>query len=377
MSDNVMFIQGNEAIVHGAIAAGARFFGGYPITPSSEIAEHASMLLPLVDGIFIQMEDEMASFASVEGASAAGLKGFTATSGLGFSIMQEHIGHAIMSEIPCVIVVVQRGGPGTGLATKPAQGDMMQARWGTNGDHSIIALAPSSVEECYELTVKAFYFAEKYRTPVVILSDAAVGKMYEGVTLRKLLPEEIASPRIPDCSPADYRTYRYDPDNIAVLAPMGGKYQVHLCSSVHDEFGHSKGTPQNSNKSVRYLTEKIEKHVDDITITKEYCLEDAEVVLVSFGCSCRSARGAAEMLGEQGVKAGVLQLLTLWPFPKKEIEKVLIQSKLVAVPELNLGQLYNEICRYNIFDTEIISINKVSGELITPTEIVDAIKEVF
>lgn len=373
--NKLKFMQGNEAVVHGAIAAGARFFAGYPITPSSEIAEHASLLLPKIDGTFIQMEDEMASLACVEGASTAGVMGFTATSGPGFCVMQEHIGHAVMCEIPCVIVVVQRGGPSTGLATKPAQGDLMQTRWGCNGDHSIIALSPSSVEECYEMTVKAFYYAEKYRTPVVVLSDGITGKMYENVCLRELSPEELPPKRIPQGDPKDYRTYNFDPDNIPVLAPFGTEYQVHLSSAMHNELGYSFGTPANADRVTRYLVDKIEKHVDDITITKKYYMDDAELVFVTYGCSARSARGAVEKLREQGVKAGLLQLLTVWPFPEKEVVEVLKTAKTVVVPELNLGQLYEQIAIRNDFGTKIIPINKVKGELITPQEILDALKE--
>lgn len=370
---NMKFMQGNEAVVHGAIAAGARFFAGYPITPSSEIAENCSLLLPKVGGTFIQMEDEMASLACVEGASCAGVMAFTATSGPGFCIMQEHIGHALMCEIPCVIVVVQRGGPSTGLATKPAQGDVMQARWGCNGDHSIIALSPSSVEECYELTAKAFYFAEKYRTPVIVLSDGITGKMYENVNLRPLSPEELPPARIPDCKPEDYRTYNFDPDNIPVLAPFGTEYQVHLSSAMHNELGYSFGSPENSHRCVHYLVDKIDSHIDDITMIKSYEMDDAELVLISYGCSARSARGAVEQLRREGVKAGLLQLLTIWPFPKKEVSEALRRAKVAAVPELNLGQIYQEVAACNA-GTRLISVNKVKGELLTPQEIIDAVR---
>ncbi len=371
---NMKFMQGNEAVARGAIAAGARFFAGYPITPSSEIAEQCSLLLPKVGGTFIQMEDEMASLAAVEGASCAGVMGFTATSGPGFCIMQEHIGHALMCEIPCVIVVVQRGGPSTGLATKPAQGDVMQARWGCNGDHSIIALSPSSVEECYELTAKAFYFAEKYRTPVIVLSDGITGKMYENVNLRELGEDELPPKREIAGDPADYRTYNFDPDNIPPLAPFGTAWQTHLSSAMHNELGYSFGAPENADRCVRYLTDKIEKHIDEITMTRSYEMEDADVVFISYGCSARSARGAVEKLRESGVKAGLLQLQTVWPFPKKEVTAALGQAKVVAVPELNLGQIFQEVAACNK-GTKLISIPKVKGELLTPQEIIDAIKE--
>lgn len=375
MDNQVKYMQGNEAIVRGAIAAGAKFFGGYPITPSNEIAAHSSVMLPLVGGTFIQMEDEMASMGAVIGASAAGLKAYTATSGLGFSLMQEHIGHAIMCEVPCVIVDVQRGGPATGLATKPAQGDIMQARWGTNGDHTIIALSPSSVEECYECMLKAFYYAEKYRGPVVVLSDAITGHLLEGVTLRKPNADEIAPPRIPDCAPENYNSYNFDADNPQVLAPLGSPWQVHLCSAVHDETGKSAPTPANSDKTIKYLYNKIEDHTDDIVITKEYDTEDAEIVIVSYGITARSARAAVENLRAEGIKAGLLQMVTVWPFAKKAVEKVFSQAKLVVVPEMNLGQIYDEMKKYNTTGTRMICVNKVRGELITPAEITVAIKE--
>lgn len=375
MDNKVKYMQGNEAIVRGAIAAGAKFFGGYPITPSNEIAAHSSVMLPLVDGTFIQMEDEMASMAAVIGASASGLKAYTATSGLGFSIMQEHIGHAIMCEVPCVIVNVQRGGPATGLATKPAQGEIMQARWGTNGDHSIIALSPSGVEECYECTLKAFYYAEKYRCPVIVLSDAITGHLLEGVTLRKPNPDEIAPPRIPNCAPENYNTCNFDEDSPQVLAPFGSPWQTHLCSAVHDETGKSAPNADNSDRIVRYLYNKIEKHAKDIIITKEYEMEDAEIVIIAYGITARSARASVENLRAQGMKVGLLQMVTIWPFAEDAVKKALDQAKMVVVPELNLGQIYDEMRKYNTGGTKMVSINKVRGELITPAEIEARIKE--
>ena len=376
MSDKVMFMQGNEAIVRGAIAAGANFYAGYPITPSSEIAEKASELLPLCGGVYMQMEDELSSMTAVEGSTLAGARSFTATSGLGFSMMQEHIGHAVMCEVPCVIVDVQRGGPATGLATKPAQGDVMQARWGTNSDHSIITLAPASVEECYELAIKAFHLAYRFRTPVIILSDASVAHMVENVRLRTPKPEELPASRDPQCDPSEYLPHRFDPDHPATLAAFGSKYIYHMVSSTHDETGLAKTTPDVSDRLVHYLWDKIENHAEEIAYTKEYEMEDAEIVLISFGCSARSARGAMEKLLAQGVKAGVLQLQTIWPFPVKAVQKALAQAKLAVVPELNLGQLYSEVQRYNVEGRKVISVTKVRGELITPDEIIKAIEEV-
>lgn len=370
-----MLIQGNEAIVRGAIAAGANFYAGYPITPSSEIAEKSSELLPLYHGVFVQMEDELSSMSAVEGATLAGARAFTATSGLGFSMMQEHIGHAVCCEIPCVIVDVQRGGPATGLATKPAQGDLMQARWGTNGDHSIIALSPASVVECYELAIKAFKLADEYRTPVVILSDACVGHMCENVTLRTPSAEELPPERDPHCKPEDYNPHRFDPDDPATLAPFGSQYMFHISSSTHDETGFTKATAPVSDKLVHYLWDKIENHADEIALTKEYQMDDAEIVIISWGCSVRSARGAMEKLRAKGVRAGVLQLQTVWPFPESAVKKAMDKAKLVVVPEMNLGQLYDVIKSRCGSDKKMISVTKVRGELIAPDEIIKAIEE--
>jgi len=369
------FIQGNEAVVHGALAAGAKFFAGYPITPSSEIAEKASELLPREDGVFLQMEDEIASMAAVMGASVAGLKAFTATSGLGFSLMQEHVGYACMCEIPCVIVEVQRGGPATGQPTKPCQADLMQVRYGTNGDHSIIALSPSSVQECYDLTVKAFYYAEKYRTPVIVLTDACIGHLMETVDLRDLDMEEVNYNRIPDCPPSEYTTYRFNPDECRPMVPFGKGYELHFASGMHDENGQYIEDTDAAGKLVTYLTDKIEKHIDEISLVKEINIEDADVVMISFGCSVRSSLGAIDEFKREGIKAGLLQLQTVWPMPVNEVKKVLNTGKTVVVPELSLGQLYGEISKLNNNGANIISVTKVNGELIYPKEIVQAVRE--
>ncbi|TYP59859.1 2-oxoacid:acceptor oxidoreductase subunit alpha [Thermosediminibacter litoriperuensis] len=375
MHDRIKFLQGNEACVEGALTAGASFYAGYPITPSSEIAELASIRLPAVGGVFIQMEDEIASMAALVGASMAGAKAFTATSGPGFSLMQENIGLAIMTEAPCVIINVQRSGPSTGLATKPAQADVMQARWGTHGDHAIIVLSPASVQECYELMIQAFNFAEEFRTPVIFLSDEIVGHMREKVILRDDIP--IVNRKFPKVDPPEYRPYQPGEDGVPPLAYFGSDYIFHASSSMHDETGYPNNVPDNAEKVIKRLYKKIYDHRDEIIITKEYETEDAEIILVSFGASARSAREAVYILRESGYKAGLLQLNTLWPFPDEKVRQLADRAKFMVVPEMNLGQIISEVKRVVEARIPVYGVNKVNGEIITPYEILGKIKEVF
>lgn len=373
---NVRFMQGNAAIAAGAFAAGARFYAGYPITPSSEIAEISSKQLPKLGGLYIQMEDEIGSIAAIIGASASGKKSFTATSGPGFSLMQENLGVAIMAEVPCVIINVMRSGPSTGLATKPAQGDFMQSRWGTHGDHGMIVLSPSSVEDCYYLMVKAFNFAEKYRTPVVFLADEIIGHMQERAVINEIKPEDIINRKQPTCDPKDYMPFKVDEDGIAPLASYGSDYIIRLSGSTHDDSGFPNAKPENADKFVRHYTDKIEKNKKDITIVREYNMEDAEYAIITFGCSTRPALEAMDMLKEEGKKVGILQLVTLWPFAEEEVMKVCNQVKGVVVPELNLGQLIGEVKRVNQNNIPIVGLNKVNSLSIHPNEIIDKIREV-
>ena len=370
--------MGNEAIAEGAMAAGARFYAGYPITPSSEIAEVAARRLPQLGGMYIQMEDEIASMAAIIGASASGVMSFTATSGPGFSLKQENLGVAVMGEIPCVIINVMRSGPSTGLATKPAQGDVMQARWGTHGDHGIIALSPATVQECYDLTARAFLLAERYRTPVIVLTDELVGHMREGYQRRELCPEELPRRKWPTCSPESYRPYDFQSqeDGIAPLAAYGSEYIFRINGSGHDEMGNANSQPTNANKFIRHYTEKILRHKADIIQTKGYALEDAESVIISYGCSARSAMAAVELGRQQGLKIGLLQLLTIWPFPEDEVRQVLAKAKGVVVPELNLGQVLGEVQKLNSYATPLAGVNRVDSQLITPSEVLEALKEV-
>ncbi|WP_317303353.1 2-oxoacid:acceptor oxidoreductase subunit alpha [Acidaminococcus timonensis] len=371
------FMEGNEAMTAGAIAAGARFFAGYPISPSSEVAKAAAKELPRHGGIYIQMEDELSSMAALLGASLAGKKAFTATSGPGFSLMQENLGLGVMSELPCVLYNVQRSGPSTGAATKPAQGDLMQARYGTHGDHSIIALSPSSVQDCYDLSITAFNLAEKYRTPVIFLADEVVGHLRETLTIREPEPDEIVNRKTPDTTEqAKFRPYDYSGTEVAPMVPVGDRnLLMRTTGSTHDEKGEFCPSPENIDRVTHYLVDKIEKHVDDITITRKYQMEDADVVLISFGCSVRSSLSAIEILRKKGVKAGLLQLVTVWPMPEKEIRAALQQAKTVIVPELNLGQLAGEVRKYNDYGCKVLQANRTDGILITPQQIVDVYEE--
>ncbi len=375
----VVFASGNEAIAEGALAAGARFYAGYPITPSSEIAEAAARRMPEVGGVYIQMEDELSSMAAIIGASAAGKKAFTATSGPGFSLMQENLGMAVMGEIPCVVVNVQRSGPSTGMATKPAQGDVMQARWGTHGDHGMIALAPSSVQDCYDLTIRAFSLAEKYRTPVVLLADAAIAKLRERAVFRAPSPGEIVERAMPTCQPEEFRPFAVDPEERAItpLPPFGGDYVLRITGSMHDERGGQNASPAIADKMIRHLTDKLEKNRADIVQIREYALEDAEYALFSFGCSARASRAAVKTARARGKRVGLLELTTLWPFPDDEVRSLLSRVKGAAVVEMNLGQVEREARRLNDFGVPVLGVHRVDGMLITPADILSCTEEAF
>jgi len=373
-------VQGNEAVAEGAIAAGARFFAGYPITPSTEIAEVLARRLPAVGGHFIQMEDEIASIAAIIGASLAGAKALTATSGPGFSLMQESIGYAAMAQIPCVIVDVMRGGPSTGLPTEPSQGDVMQARWGTHGEHSIIALVPASVAECFSLTVEAFNLAESFRTPVIILSDATVGHMREAVELP--LPGELRiAPRSePDVEPEEYDETASTVDNILPRPALGSRYRVHVTGLVYDpQRGGmpATGSPQVAGNLGRYLREKIYYHRDAISRVEELEMEDAEVALFAYGSVARSAKAALRWARRQGVKVGLVRPITLWPFPTSAVEHMAEQVRTVIVPEMNLKQMAWEVQAAVRGRAKVVDLGRVDGKLIRPEEIQALIEKEF
>lgn len=368
-------VQGNEACVEGAIAAGMRFFAGYPITPSTEVAEISAQKLPKLGGKFIQMEDELASMAAIIGGSLAGLKSMTATSGPGFSLMQENLGYACIAEIPCVVVNVQRGGPSTGLPTSPAQGEIMQAKWGTHGDHPAISLTPNSVQETYELTIKAFNLSEKYRTPVVLLMDETIGHMREKLMLKDPSELEIIDRKKPSCSPEEYIAYKPEQDMIPPMASFGEGYRYHVTGLTHDETGFPTNNNEISGRLVNRLVDKVEKNIDDMAYYEEYEMEDAETVIVAFGGVSRTVKSAIDEMRSQGKKVGMFRPITIWPVLEKQLIEVSEKAKEIYVAEMNLGQYFMEVDRIAGKKCAVKKINKITGELITPNEIIDAIMQ--
>ncbi|SKC72881.1 2-oxoacid:acceptor oxidoreductase subunit alpha [Maledivibacter halophilus] len=374
----VRLMQGNEACVEGALAAGMRFYGGYPITPSTEIAEISAEKLPCVGGKFIQMEDEIGGIAAAIGASLAGLKSMTATSGPGFSLKQENLGYATVSEIPLVIVNVQRGGPSTGLPTAPAQADIMQAKWGTHGDHPIIALSPSSVRETFDVTIRAFNLAEKYRTPVIILTDEVVGHMRERIEIPDPSEIEVIDRVKPDDNDDNYLPYKVSGDKLVPpMAAFGDGHRYHVTGLIHDETGFPSTGPKNAEKLLNRLMNKVNKNLDDIVQYEEFMLEDAEIAILSYGSIARSAKSAVKKLREEGIKAGLFRPITIWPFPEEQVKKLGEKVKSIIVAEMNLGQIVLEVERTVKGNCEINHIGKANGEVITPEEIVSKAKEVL
>lgn len=368
------FLQGNEACVEGALYAGCKFFAGYPITPSTEVAEGLSVRLPKVGGKFIQMEDEIGGIAAAIGGSLAGLKSMTATSGPGFSLKQECLGYACLAEIPLVIVNVMRGGPSTGYPTGPSQSDIMQAKWGTHGDHPAISVTPAYVQEILSETVRAFNLAERFRTPVIVLYDEIVGHMREPITIPAPGDLEIIDRARPDCKPEDYFPYdeKYE---IAPLAPFGTGYRYHVTGLNHKK----DGFPTNDSKQIgannERIMSKIENHKEEIWKNDELMLDDAEVAVFTIGSTARSARFAVLEARKAGIKAGLIRPLTIWPFPDKAVRELAKRVKAIIVPELNLGQMILEVERVSGAACEVVGINRVDGEPITPMQILDAIKK--
>ncbi|MEK6196757.1 MAG: 2-oxoacid:acceptor oxidoreductase subunit alpha [Desulfobacterales bacterium] len=371
-----LLLQGNEAMVEGAIAAGCRFYAGYPITPASEISERMSYRLPQVDGTFIQMEDEISSLGAVIGASLAGVKSMTATSGPGFSLMQENLGYACMTEVPCVIVNVMRGGPSTGLPTSPAQGDVMQARWGTHGDHPIIVLSVASVSECFSIIVTAFNLSEKYRVPVIVLSDEVVAHSRETFTIPPADSIEVVDRIAPNVPPEWYKPYEDNSRGVPTMSSMGDGYRHHVTGLVHDADGFPTDKPGEIEAFTKRQFRKITNGFFEIQITKKFNLEDAEIVVIAYGSVARSARHAVAMARAQGIKAGLIQLVTIFPFPKNTVVNVMRQCKAVLVPEMNMGQISREVKRVNPGTTEVFKYNRIDGQLITPLEIFEEIQKI-
>ena len=372
-----VLMQGNEAVVEGAIAAGMRFYAGYPITPSTEIAEQSSVRLPQVGGHFIQMEDEIGSMAAVIGASAVGIKSMTATSGPGFSLKQENIGYACMTEIPCVIVDVQRAGPSTGLPTSPSQGDVMQARWGTHGDHSIIAISPASVEECYHLTVRCFNLAEKYRTPVILLMDEIVGHLREGIEIVEEEDLHIVERKMKERPETLHLPYHVcDGDDVPRFHLTGYDIRYNITGLAHGADGFPTNDTDIAGELVTRLMRKIEHNVDDIVQVEEGYCEDAEVVVICYGGTTRSAVPAVMELRKRGIKAGYFRPITVWPFPEKQLKELSKRVKKFVVAEHNYGQILLEVERI-AKDAKIGFVGKVDGTVMRPSEIEKAVEEVL
>ncbi len=364
-------LQGNEAVVEGALYAGCRFFAGYPITPATEISEAMSYRLPAVGGTFIQMEDEIASLGATIGASLAGAKAMTATSGPGFSLMQENLGFACVAEVPCVIVNVMRGGPSTGLPTNVSQGDVQQARWGTHGDHPIIVLAAATTWDCFNLTVKAFNLAEKYRTPVILLSDEVVAHTREKIVLPPPGALEVSDRVRPSIPPEWYVPYADNARGVPEMGIFGDGYRYHVTGLIHDLHGFPTERPDEIVPFLNRLFRKITQHFADIQMVEEELTEDAEVLVIAYGSVARSARRAVREARQRGLKAGLVKLITLWPFPRKLLEPLLARVRAVLVPELNMGQMSREVKRVNQGMTRVETLNRIDGNLITPGEILE------
>jgi 2-oxoglutarate ferredoxin oxidoreductase subunit alpha len=364
-----LVIHGNEACARGAIAAGCRFFAGYPITPASEVTEVMSRLLPRHRGVFLQMEDEIASICAILGASWGGAKTCTATSGPGFTLMQEGIGWAAETDTPVVVINVMRGGPATGQPTSSAQQDVMQAKYGSHGDYEVIVLVPSSAQEAFDLTVKAFNLAEVYRNPVIVLTDEIVGHTREKVRIPEKV--EIVERRSPTSDPGDYVPFRSASKGLLDGMPAFNQgYGILVDGQLHDEFGGRAGhKPEVSAAMVERICRKIMDHADELVDTEEWMLEDAEIVLIAFGSPGRPALRAAKEARAKGIKAGFLKLRVLWPFPDKVIERVAGQAKRIVVPEMNIGKVFREVERVVSGKAKVISLPKLGGEVHTPTEI--------
>ena len=370
------FWQGNKALAMGAIAAGCRFFGGYPITPSTEIMGTMAEELPKLGGKFMQMEDEIAGIAAALGASIAGKKAMTASSGPGISLKQELLGYGYMAEIPVVVCNVMRGGPSTGLPTKVSQADLMQAKYGSHGDHATIAYAPSSIPECYELTIKAFNAAERFRQPVLILADEVIGHMREKITIPEEGTYKIIDRKKPTVSPDDFVPYKPDEDGVPPMPGFGDGYRWHVTGLTSNEWGFPTNDAKWIDLKANRLIDKVEKHRDEVVEYKEDYTDDAEVVVLSFGSVSRSALRAVKELRAEGVRVGHFRPVTVWPFPEEEVISLAKRAKAIIVPELNAGQMVLEVERIAGKYTEVIGRSLLNGELYKPSQIMSYIKEV-
>jgi len=371
----VHFLDGDHACCEGALAAGARFAAGYPITPSTEVVERFAARVPTLGGIFIQMEDELAASICLQGAVWGGAKAFTVTSGPGFSLMMEHIGYAAMTETPCVFVDVQRGGPSTGLPTLPAQADMMQARWGSHGDYEIIALCPNSPQECFDLTIRAFNLAEEFRVPVMIMMDEVVGHMTEKVVIPTAERIEVTPRRRTHKPVGEYLPYGSNGNLVPEMAHAGEGYSFHVTGLTHDERGYPNMTPEVQDKLVRRLQNKVKEASDRIALYEEEGLENADVVVVSYGITSRVAQRAIEVARAEGLRVGKFRLITAWPFPESRIRNIAGSIKAFVVPELNLGQMIREVERSAGGAARTLAVPHAGGSVHRPEQILEVIRE--
>jgi len=369
------FMSGDEACAEGAISAGCRFFAGYPITPATEIAERMSDRLPEVGGTYIQMEDELASMAAVLGASWGGVRAMTATSGPGFSLMMENIGLGVMMETPCVVANVQRAAPSTGLPTLVAQGDMMQARWGSHGHYSIIALSPSSPQEVYDHTIKAFNLSERFRLPVLVMADGAVGHMYEKVIIQPRDKVHLVPRRKPEVPPGEYWPYEPDADLVPPMANSGEGYRFHVTGLTHDERGYPAMNAEAQDRLIRRLVEKVDNYSEEIIELEEDGIDGAEVVVCAYGITARVSLIAVERARSEGIPVGMLRLVTIWPFPQGRIAEIARQVKAFVVPEINYGQISLEVERSAGGAAKTILVPHMGGAVHDPQVILEAIRQ--
>ncbi|CAL8967817.1 2-oxoglutarate oxidoreductase subunit KorA [Rhodoplanes serenus] len=374
MTARLTALHGNHACALAAVAAGCRFFAGYPITPSSEIAEHMSHALPRAGGVFVQMEDEIASIAAVIGASLGGMRAMTATSGPGFSLMQENIGYAAMTEVPCVVIDVMRGGPSTGMPTRPAQGDVMQARFGSHGDRPVVALAPASVQEIYTETIRAFDLAERLRTPVTVLYDQVIAQLLESVAIPPPEAVKVATRKWANGA-GGFQPYAADDDGVPAMARPGDGHRVHTTGLTHAESGFPTQSPTVADRMMRRLLGKIDLHLAGIEKTETLATEDAEVLVVAYGITARAARRAVTELRRDGVKAGLFRPVTVWPFPERALLRAAETARAVLVPEMNAGQLVLEVQRVIGHAPPVRPLGRIDGEPMTPGEIAAAVRE--
>lgn len=373
-AQDVRLMTGNEACAFAALAVGMRFYAGYPITPSSEIAEVLSRELPKVGGVYIQMEDEIASIGAIIGASLAGTKSMTATSGPGFSLMQENIGYAAMTEVPIVVVNVMRGGPSTGLPTMPAQGDFMQARWGTHGDHPIVVVAPNSVHETYHLTVRAFNISEEYRVPAIVLLDEGIAHVHEKIVVPNWSELTIVERPRPTVPPDRYLPYEDTPSGVPPMADIGSGYRYHVTGLVHDQTGFPSNRPEDADWLIRRLHRKIDQARDRLVDYEVMDLEDAEIGIVAYGSTSRACRYAVRRSREAGVRVGMFRPRTVWPFPDRELREYAERIPRWLVVEMSLGQLKLEVERALCGRASVDHLGRVDGNLVHPTQVLEKLE---